>query len=207
MKTMVALFVAIAAILGIALMVRKRTTTTTATGTTPPTTTPPGTTPPAPVVNASGQVISALNWLTGTESEKAAALARMQADPTDKEWFAVMDSLGNPTGNITYETWADATKGASAAVTTVTTNNATRLAEIAEWNKKGATVGIGPLPMTATTVDIAEYSAEYANNPNNPANKDDNSLGLFGTLLNTVGTSVGLGRVGSDITGVAALST
>ena len=41
MKTMVALFVAIAAILGIALMVRKRTTTTTATGTTPPTTTPP----------------------------------------------------------------------------------------------------------------------------------------------------------------------
>ena len=194
---MVALFVAIAAILGIALMVRKRTTTTTATGTTPP----------APVVNASGQVISALNWLTGTESEKAAALARMQADPTDKEWFAVMDSLGNPTGNITLETWADATKGASAAVTTLASNNAARVATIQSLNKLSAAIGMAPLPMTATESDVSAYRAQYLNNPNLPSNKSNLSLGLFGTLLNTVGTSVGLGKVGSDITGVAALST
>lgn len=197
---MVVLLVAIAALVGIALIIRKRTATTTATAK------PPGT-KSAPVTNASGQEISALNWLTGTDSERAAALARMQADPTDQEWFHATDVRGNPTGNITYETLAQATAGASAAVTKIVTDNAARLAEIAALNKLSAVIGMQPLAMTAMGDQIATYRAEYLNNPNLPGNRSSTSLGWLGAGLNAIGSAIGVPKLGTAIQGVASLST
>jgi hypothetical protein len=199
MKIMVVLLVAIAALVGIALIMRKRTVTTTVTAK------PPGS---APVVtNASGQEVSALNWLTGTDSERAAALARMQADPTDQEWFHVMDIRGNPTGNVTYETLAQATAGASAAATKIVTDNAARLAEIAALNKLSAVIGMQPLAMTAMGDQIATYRAEYLNSPNLPSNRSSTSLGWLGGGLNAIGSAFGAPKLGAAIQGVASLST
>jgi hypothetical protein len=199
MKIMVVSLVAIAALVGIALIMRKRTVTTTVTAK------PPGS---APVVtNASGQEVSALNWLTGTDSERAAALARMQADPTDQEWFHVMDIRGNPTGNVTYETLAQATAGASAAATKIVTDNAARLAEIAALNKLSAVIGMQPLAMTAMGDQIATYRAEYLNSPNLPSNRSSTSLGWLGGGLNAIGSAFGAPKLGTAIQGVASLST
>jgi hypothetical protein len=198
MKIMVVLLVAIAALVGIALIMRKRTVTTTVTAK------PPGS---APVTNASGQEVSALNWLTGTDSERAAALARMQADPTDQEWFHVMDIRGNPTGNVTYETLAQATAGASAAATKIVTDNAARLAEIAALNKLSAVIGMQPLAMTAMGDQIATYRAEYLNSPNLPSNRSSTSLGWLGGGLNAIGSAFGAPKLGAAIQGVASLST
>ena len=199
--TMVALLIAIAALVGIALIVRKRTTTTT-------TTAKPAGTGATPTTNASGQVISALNWLdAGDAAADAAALARMQADPTDKEWFHVMDAYGNPTGNVTYETWAQATAGASAAATNINTDNAARLAQIVALNKLSAQVGMQPLATTATDQQVATYRAQYLNNSNLADNQSSTSLGWLGAGLNAIGSAIGAPKLGTAIQGAASLST
>ena len=197
MKTMVALLIAIAALVGIALLVRKRITTTTTTAK------PTGTS--ATPLNASGEVISALNWLD--TSDNAAALARMQADPTDKEWFHVRDAYGNPTGNVTYETWAQATAGASAAATNINTDNAARLAQIVALNKLSAQVGMQPLATTATDQQVATYRAQYLNNSNLADNQSSTSLGWLGAGLNAIGSAIGAPKLGTAIQGAASLST
>lgn len=196
----IVLAIAIAAIVGIELLQRQRQATTTTTTTAKPTGTGP-----APVKNASGENITALNWLD--TSDNAAALARMQADPTDQEWFNVMDANGNPTGNITLETLAQATAGASAAAKTVTDDNAARLAQIAALNKLSAVIGMKPLAMTATDQQVATYRASYLNNPNLPDNRADVSLGWLGAGLNVIGGLVGAPKLGTGIQATAALST
>ena len=211
MKTMVTLLVALAALVGIALIVRKRTTTTTTTtkptgtGATPTGTgaTPTGT-GATPTVNASGEVISALNWLD--TSDNAAALARMQADPTDTEWFDVLDAYGNPTGNLALETLAQATAGASAAATKVNTDNAARLAQIVALNKLSAQVGMQPLATTATDQQVDAYRASYLNNSKLPSNQSTTSLGWLGAGLNAIGSALGAPKLGSAIQSTAGLS-
>jgi hypothetical protein len=198
--TMVALLIAIAALVGIALLVRKRITTTTTATTAKPTGTGS-----APVKNASGENITALNWLD--TSDNAAALARMQADPSDQEWFHVMDANGNPTGNVTYETLAQATAGASAAATKVNTDNAARLAQIVALNKLSAQVGMQPLATTATDQQVATYRAQYLNNSNLPSNQSTTSLGWLGAGLNAIGSAIGVPKLGTAIQGAASLST
>ena len=198
--TMVALLIAIAALVGIALLVRKRITTTTTATTAKPTGTGS-----APVKNASGENITALNWLD--TSDNAAALARMQADPSDQEWFDVIDAYGNPTGNITLETLAQATAGASAAATKVNTDNAARLAQIVAVNKLSAQVGMQPLATTATDQQVATYRAQYLNNSNLPSNQSTTSLGWLGAGLNAIGSAIGVPKLGTAIQGAASLST
>jgi hypothetical protein len=198
--TMVALLIAIAALVGIALLVRKRITTTTTATTAKPTGTGS-----APVKNASGENITALNWLD--TSDNAAALARMQADPSDQEWFDVIDAYGNPTGNITLETLAQATAGASAAATKVNTDNAARLAQIVALNKLSAQVGMQPLATTATDQQVATYRAQYLNNSNLPSNQSTTSLGWLGAGLNAIGSAIGVPKLGTAIQGAASLST
>jgi hypothetical protein len=131
----------------------------------------------------------------------------MQADPSDQEWFDVIDAYGNPTGNITLETLAQATAGASAAAKTVTDDNAARLAQIAALNKLSAVIGMKPLAMTATDQQVATYRASYLNNPNLPANRADVSLGWFGVGLNVIGGLVGVPKLGTGIQATASLST
>jgi hypothetical protein len=131
----------------------------------------------------------------------------MQADPTDQEWFHVMDIRGNPTGNVTYETLAQATAGASAAATKIVTDNAARLAEIAALNKLSAVIGMQPLAMTAMGDQIATYRAEYLNNPNLPSNRSSTSLGWLGAGLDAIGSAFGAPKLGTAIQGVASLST
>jgi predicted hotdog family 3-hydroxylacyl-ACP dehydratase len=198
--TMVALLIAIAALVGIALLVRKRITTTTTATTAKPTGTGS-----APVKHASGENITALNWLD--TSDNAAALARMQADPSDQEWFDVIDAYGNPTGNITLETLAQATAGASAAATKVNTDNAARLAQIVALNKLSAQVGMQPLATTATDQQVATYRAQYLNNSNLPSNQSTTSLGWLGAGLNAIGSAIGVPKLGTAIQGAASLST
>lgn len=148
---------------------------------------------------------TALSYLN--TNDNAAALARMLADPSDKEWFNVMDEFGHPTGHIDLQTLAQATTAADAVAVKTTGDAANRATKISELNRLSAQLlrdhpelapyeraSLAPLPLSATDSQIQAYQANYQNTYPSP---DANSLGFLSTGLNAIGASVGLPGLGN----------
>jgi hypothetical protein len=206
MKTMLFFAVIAAALLGIALLMRKRTPTAT---------------------HATSQPAT-LDTVTAAQAiahlADAAAMARATADPTDEEWFPV--SITGMGGGYTYETAASAARRYTGINTGTSAALVTRLRRIVAVNTKAAALlradpaaaanlGLADqggklytqLPLTATDQDVTEFEIQVAEETDAYLHPPSTSLGFLGTGLNMIGSLFDDPRLGSQTQGLVSLST